>query len=234
MIPRDCISPSTLSNSIFPSDWISSSSTFSGGPVTRFKRTHQWMSGVTMLVRWLCSFPASALLAQVGRSTFVLPRPQEMHPSAAGTREPTGGVISKVTKEGLPRSSRWSCCHWIGQGMHPTSLDKVRVREGAVGPSFSQTATSRVPGYSGGLKKQRQRQATNPEENRQRGMKDLQITKLGDDQQARRRSREESQVAQNGRERVIGQHEEKTQWMRTAKKVQQRKPAPPMRKNRPE
>ena len=35
-----------------------------------------------MLVRWLCSFPASALLAQVGRFTFVLPRPQEMHPSA--------------------------------------------------------------------------------------------------------------------------------------------------------
>ena len=53
---------------------------FSGGPVTRSKRTHQWMSGVTMLVRWLCSFPASELLAQVG--PFVLPRPQEMHPSA--------------------------------------------------------------------------------------------------------------------------------------------------------
>ena len=85
---------SKLSNSIFPRDWISSSSTFSGGPVTRSKRTHQWMSGVTMLVRWLCSFPASALLAQVG--PFVLPRPQEMHPSATGAREPTGGVLSKV------------------------------------------------------------------------------------------------------------------------------------------
>ena len=53
---------------------------FSGGPVTRSKRTHQWMSGVAMLVRWLCSFPASELLALV--DPFVLPRPQEMHPSA--------------------------------------------------------------------------------------------------------------------------------------------------------
>ena len=59
----------------------------------------------------------------------------------------------------------------------------------------------------------------------------LQITKLGDDQERRPTP---SQVAQNERERVIGQHEEKTQWMTTARKVQQRKPAPPMRKNRPE
>ena len=78
-------------------------------------------------------------------------------------------------------------------------------------------------------KKQRQRQATNPEENRQRD--NLQITKLGDDQERK----PFSQVAQNERERVIGQHEEKkTQWIRTAKKVQEQKPAPPMRKNRPE
>ena len=133
---------SKLSNSIFPRDWISSSSAFSGGPVTRSKRTHQWMSGVTMLVRWLCSSPASELLAQVGGSVnFVLPRPQEMHPSA------TKGHVNQQAA-----SSRWSCCHWIGQGMHPNSLDKVRVREGAVGPSFSQTATSRVPRYSGAKK----------------------------------------------------------------------------------
>ena len=44
---------SKLSNSIFPRDGMSSPSTFSDGPVTRSKRTHQWMSGVTMLVRWL-------------------------------------------------------------------------------------------------------------------------------------------------------------------------------------
>ena len=67
MIPRD---DSKLSNSLFPRHWISSSSVVSGGPVTRSKRTHPWMSGVTMLVRWLCSFPASALLAQVGRVVF--------------------------------------------------------------------------------------------------------------------------------------------------------------------
>ena len=127
-----------------------------------------------------------------------------------------------------------------GQGMHPNSLDKVRVR--AVGPSWSQRATSNVPGNRGGLKKSKdkgkrskqrriakrrnERPSTHPEKNRQRPP----------DHQARRRSRKETltQVAQNGRKRVIGQHEEKTQWMRTAKKVQQRKPAPPMRKNRPE
>ena len=39
-----------------------------------------------------------------------------------------------------------------------------------------------------------------------KGMKDLQITKLGDDQERRPTP---SQVAQNERERVIGQHEEK-------------------------
>ena len=121
---------SKLSNSIFPRHWISSSSAFSGGPVTRSKRTHQWMSGVTMLVRWLCSFPASELLALV--DPLVLPRPQENAPLGnQGVREPTGCIISKATKAG---HFRWSCCHWIGQGMHPNSLDKVRVR--AVGPSF--------------------------------------------------------------------------------------------------
>ena len=81
------------------------------------------MSGVTMLVRWLCSFPASALLAQVGQcvlarrqncllrwvglTTLVLPRPQGNAPLG---NEPTGCVLSKVGQEGL---SRGSCCHWI-------------------------------------------------------------------------------------------------------------------------
>ena len=80
---------SKLSNSIFPRDGMSSSSTFSDGPVTRSKRTHQWMSGVTMLVRWLCSSPASELLPQVGMQPFFLPRPQEMHPS------PTKGHVNQ-------------------------------------------------------------------------------------------------------------------------------------------
>ena len=34
-----------------------------------------------------------------GPVNLVLPRPQKMHPSATGTREPTGCVISKATKE---------------------------------------------------------------------------------------------------------------------------------------
>ena len=157
----DC---SKLSNSISNRSQGMVFHRLSGAPVTRSKRTHPWMSGVTMLVRWLCSFPASELLALV--DPLVLPRPQENAPLGnQGVREPTGCIISKATKAG---HFRWSCCHWIGQGMHPNSLDKVRVREGAVGPSFSQTATSRVPGYRGGLKKQRQRQATNPEENSQK------------------------------------------------------------------
>ena len=175
-------------------------------------------------------FP-SVSTACSGRSVnLVLPRPQKMHPSAAGTREPTGGVISKATQEGLLRSSRWSCCHWIGQGMHPTYLDKVRVREGAVGPSFSQTATSRVPEYGGDLqneKKQRQRQATPSRGESPTG--NHQITKLGDDQERRPFPK-----WRNTKGRELLASTKKTQWMRTAKKVKHRKPAPPMRKNRPE
>ena len=83
-----------------------------------------------------------------------------------------------------------------GQGMHPNSLDKVRVR--AVGPSWSQRATSNVPGNRGGLKKSKdkgkrskqrriakrrnERPSTHPEKNRQRPP----------DHQARRRSRKET------------------------------------------
>ena len=118
-------------------------------------------------------------------------------------REPTGCAISKATQEGL---SRWSCCHWIRQGMHPNSLEKVRVREGAVGPSFSQRATSRVPGY-GGEDLQNVKKAKTKASDQSRGE-----SPKGQppDHQARRRSRKEtlSQVAQNERERVIGQHEE--------------------------
>ena len=183
---------SKLSNSIFPRHWISSSSAFSGDPVTRSKRTHQWMSGVTMLVRWLCSFPASELLALV--DPLVLPRPQGNAPLGnQGTREPTGCTLVKS------RESR-SCPVVLlsldfGQGMHPNSLDKVRVR--AVGPSCSQRATSNVPGNRGGLTKSKdkgkrpnqiriakrnERPSTHPEKNRQRPP----------DHQARRRSRKET------------------------------------------
>ena len=111
----------------------------------------------------------------------------------------------------------------------PYSLEKVRVREGAVGPSFSQTARSRVQRGPETGKKQRQRQATPSRGESPKGVKDLQITKLGDDQERRPFSKWRKT---KGRELLAST--KKTQWMRTAKKVQQRKPAPPMRKNRPE
>ena len=55
--------------------------------------------------------------------------------------------------------------------------------------------------------------------------------------QARRRSRKETLPFPSGatrRERELLASTKKKQWMRTAKKVKHRKPAPPMRKNRPE
>ena len=91
---------------------------FSGGPVTRSKRTHPWMSGVTMLIRWLCSFLASARFPLVGSVNLrSSPASGNAPLGNKATREPTGCVLSKV---GQSRSSRRSCCHWIGQGMHPT------------------------------------------------------------------------------------------------------------------
>ena len=69
----------------------------------------------------------------------------------------------------LPSSS---CCHWIGQGMHPTSIRSEC--EWAVGPSCQRAShLSSVKWYSGTWrrKKQRQRQGTHPEENRQREWK---------------------------------------------------------------
>ena len=130
MIPRD---DSKLSNSIFPRHWISSSSVVSGGPVTRSKRTHPWMSGVTMLVRWLCSFPASALLAQVGRC--VLARRQNcllrwMGPtrSSPASRKCTPRQLNQQATS-CPRSAKATSVSVVllsldfGQGMHPNSLE---------------------------------------------------------------------------------------------------------------
>ena len=138
-----------------------------------------------------------------------------------GTREPTGCVLSKVGQ-----SSRWSCCHWI-LGKECTLLTSRRSElldlhfHRRPRPEFQDTVgkTCRT------TKSKDKGKRPPPEENRPRGQPP--------DHQARRRSRKETltQVAQNGRERVLGQHEEKkTQWTRTARKVQQRKPAPPMRK----
>ena len=122
MIPRDGSSPSTPS---YPTASQTRSQgmvfhRFSGDPVTRSKRTHPWMSGVTMLVRWLCSSPASERHVKWVCPPSFFPGLRKCTPrqKKKRVREPTGCAISKATQEGL---SRWSCCHWIGQGMHPTS-----------------------------------------------------------------------------------------------------------------
>ena len=113
----------------------------------------------------------------------------------------------------------------------PYSLDKVRVRDGAVRPSFSQTATSRVPGYGGYLQNEKAKtKASDPIQRRIAEGNERPPTKLGDDQE--RRPYPPKWRKTKGRELLAST--KKTQWMRTAKKVQQRKPAPPMRKNRPE
>ena len=112
---------------------------FSGGPVTRSKRTHQWMSGVTMLVRWLCSFPASELLAQVG--PFVLPRPQEMHPSA------TKGHVNQQAAS-CPRSTSKVCLGGLavtGLGKECTLTPSIRSESELLDlhgtrPTFQETA----------------------------------------------------------------------------------------------
>ena len=134
---------SKLSNSIFPRHWISSSSTFSGGPVTRSKRTHQWMSGVTMLVRWLCSFPASELLALV--DPLVLPRPQENTPLGnQGTREPTGCTIFKkqrkqVMSGGLAVTGLGKECTLTPSIRSESELLDLHVHRGPC-PKFQETA----------------------------------------------------------------------------------------------
>ena len=93
------------------------------------------------------SSPASELLAQVGGSVNTrsspasrkcTPRQPREHQQAASC--PRSAKAASVSVVLLSLDS--------GQGMHPNSLDKVRVR--AVGPSWT---TSNVPGNRGGLKK---------------------------------------------------------------------------------
>ena len=157
-----------------------------------------------------------------GSVNFVLPRPQEMHPSATkghvnqqaascprSASLPGGLAVTGFWARNAPYLPREgpSCWTFIFTDGH---VQSSRIRWGR--PAERQKAKTKASDPP-------------PEENRPRGQPP--------DHQARRRSRKETltQVAQNGRERVLGQHEEKkTQWMRTARKVQQRKPAPPMRK----
>ena len=179
-----------------------------------------------MLVRWLCSSPASELLPLVGRSTSFFPGLRKCTPRQQGHVNQQAASFQRPPKR--PAQVVLLSLDWARNA--PYYLDKVRVQEGAVGPSFSQTATSRVPGYGGDLqneKKQRQRQATPSRGESPTG--NHQITKLGDDQERRPFPK-----WRNTKGRELLASTKKTQWMRTAKKVKHRKPAPPMRKNRPE
>ena len=141
---------------------------FSGGPVTRSKRTHPWMSGVTMLVRWLSSFPASALLDLVGLSTLVLPRRQEMHPSAK-VREPTGcvfvqGRLKQVCPDGLAVTGFWARNAPYFEKRPESELLDLHFHRGPR-PESSGIRWGRPAERH---KKQRQRQATQPGENSQK------------------------------------------------------------------
>ena len=82
-----------------------------------------------------------------GRSVRSSPASGNASLGNQGIREPTGGVLSKASQAGHPGGLAVT-----GLGKECTLLTSIRSeseRE-AVGASFSQTATSRVPGYSGG------------------------------------------------------------------------------------
>ena len=119
-------------------------------------------------------FPGVRTASSGGSVHLRSSRPQEMHPSTTkGHVNQQVASFQRPPKQVIPvvlLSLDWA-------RNAPYSLEKVRVREGAVGPSFSQTATSRVPGYDGDLqneKKQRQRQAIPSRGESPKGMKDLQ------------------------------------------------------------
>ena len=91
-------------------------------------------------------FPASALLDLVGLSTLVLPRPQEMHPSATkGAREPTGcvfvqGRLKQVCPDGLAVTGFWARnAPYFEKGQSPSCWTFI----------FTEGHVQRVPGYGG-------------------------------------------------------------------------------------
>ena len=150
-------------------------------------------------------FPA--LLALVGLSTLVLPRPQEMHPSAK-VREPTGcvfvqGRLKQVCPDGLAVTGFWARNAPYFEKRPESELLDLHVHRGPR-PESSGIRWGRPAERH---KKQRQRQATQPGENSQKD-NPPETHQRPPDHLARRRSRKEtlSQVAQNGR--VIVKHEE--------------------------
>ena len=146
-----------------------------------------------MLIRWLCSFPASARFPLVGSVNLrSSPASGNAPLGNEATREPTGCVLSKV---GQSRSFRWSCCHWIGQGMHPTPSRRSESEllvlhfHRRPRPEFQDTVgkTCRT------TKSKDKGKRPPPEENRPRGQPP--------DHQARRRSRKESHPFPSGAKR---------------------------------
>ena len=110
---------------------------FSSDPVTRSKRTPPvdvWSNHACQVA----FFPSSALLDLVSVNTRSSPASSKCTP-----RQPEEHVNQQAAS--LVGSSRSVPMVLLsldfGQGMHPTYLDKARVR--AVGPSCSQRATSR-------------------------------------------------------------------------------------------
>ena len=165
-----------------------------------------------------------------GSVNLVLPRPQEMHPSAKkGYVNQQAASCPRSAKAGL---SRWSCCHWIRQGMHPTSRRSDSERE-LLDLHFHRGPRPESSGIRWGRPAERQKAKTKvSDQSRGESPKGQ-----PPDHQARRRSRKETPFPSGAKrkgESYWPARRKKTQWMRTARKVQQRKPNPPMRKNRPE
>ena len=139
---------------------------------------HPWMSGVTMLVRWL--FPSTARSGECQHSFF--PGLKKMHPSATRrareptgcvllqVREPTGcvfvqGWLKQVCPDGLAVTGFWAsnALYLPRQGQSPscwTFMFHTGPRSESSGIRWGRPAERH--------KKQRQRQATQPGENSQK------------------------------------------------------------------
>ena len=172
-------------------DCISSSSAFSGGPVTRSKRSHQWMSGVTMLVRWLCSSPASAMLVRWACKPRSSSASENAPLGKKGHVNQQAASFQRPPKR--PAQVVWLSLDWARNA--PYYLDKVRVREGAVGPSFLTDGHFQSSRIQRGAKKAKTK-ASDPIQRR--------IAKGNErppDHQARRRSRKETHPFPSGAKR---------------------------------
>ena len=140
------------------------------------------MSGVTMLVRWLCSSPASAMHVRWVCKPRSSPASENAPLGNTIASEPTGCVLSKVGQEGL---SRWSCCHWIlGKECTLTPSIRSASERELLDLHFHRRPRTEFQDTTGnGNRKKAKTKASDPIQ--RRIAKDLQITKLGDDQERR-------------------------------------------------